>query len=356
MTEAPAPLRVLMVGAGRRVRNNFLPALACLAGRFRVEAIVSPTPDRRDPLAAQWNTASLGAIGEADLAAIDVVAISVPTSQNAAVLRELLPHAGRLRLVIDTPIAWTRREYAECAPLLAHFAQVAVAEDYMNFPSFALARDAVAQGLTGKVEWLTLNNIGFYYHGLALIRSFAGLARVRSAKRVAIGDQVFALVYSLGGLKASVIGPYRAHTAGGITVQGSAATITQFEKDVGNTSLFRGPQYLLAPVTENGTIAGFAIEAGSRSLSVAVPEFKAMAEMDIPDTSTLNLERGCGLIAIFRSLLAPDGLNDRYRADDAFYDQFVSRWATRGRLPVDPLVPFGGSVMDAYRLLARLGR
>jgi predicted dehydrogenase len=182
MTEPQNPLRVLIVGAGRRVRNNFLPALACLGSQFRVEALVSPTPVRRAALAAQWGVASWDSIADIELAGIDVVAISVPTSENAGVLRALLPHADRLRLVIDTPIAWTPREYAACAPLLDRFPRLTVAEDYMNFPSFALAREATGRGLIGEVKWLTLNNIGYFYHGLALIRSFAGFAKVRSSR------------------------------------------------------------------------------------------------------------------------------------------------------------------------------
>lgn len=355
MTDAANPLRVLIVGAGRRVQSNFLPALACLPAHFTVQAIVAPTSERRDPLATQWKVAGLAAIGDVDLATIDVVAISVPTSQNASVLQALLPHAHRLRLVIDTPIAWNRREYTQCAAFLGRFKQVTVAEDYMNFPSFALARQAVASGLIGEPQWLTLNNIGFFYHGLALIRSFADFEKVRSSKRVAIGDQVFTVVYTVGGLKASVIGPYRGHSAGGLVVKGSAGTITQFPKDIGSSGMLVGPQFLLAPIFEKDVVSGYAIEAGERSMSLAIPEFGMMSAMDLPDKSALNLERGCGLISVFRSLIEPDGLNSRYTVDDAFYDRFVSWLATRGRLPVDPFRHFGSSVMGAYKQLAKLG-
>ncbi len=121
--------------------------------------------------------------GSGQSVGVDIVAISVPTSQNAAVLRKLKPSASTLMILIDTPIAWNGAELAACNPLLSDFKHVAVAEDYMNFAPFSLMRRAVKAGLIGKPKALTLTNTGYLYHGLALIRSFADFKPVKSGRR-----------------------------------------------------------------------------------------------------------------------------------------------------------------------------
>jgi hypothetical protein len=77
-------------------------------------------------------------------------------------------------------------------------------------------------------------------------------------------------------------------------------------------------------------------------------------EDDDSDAIDDALGLSIGLITIFRSLVMPDSLNGRYTAEDALYDRLVSSLATRGRLPIDPLLPLGSSVLAAYRQMARL--
>jgi len=150
-----APQRVLVVGAGRRVQNNFLPVLRALHDRFTVLGVHARTAARLQPVADRWGVPAVASLDGPELQAADTVALSVPTPQNAVVLRALLPHAARLSVVIDTPIAWTLQELAAAAPLLARFRRVMVTEDYMNFPAFALLRQAVTQGLIGQPTALT---------------------------------------------------------------------------------------------------------------------------------------------------------------------------------------------------------
>ncbi len=69
MTDPRRPLRVLMVGAGSRVLNNFLPALHGLAPDFSLVGIQTPTPTRRDPLAKQWGVPSYSSLDQVNLSA-----------------------------------------------------------------------------------------------------------------------------------------------------------------------------------------------------------------------------------------------------------------------------------------------
>jgi hypothetical protein len=351
MIEPPAggPVRVLIVGAGRRVRNNFLPALAYLAPDFAVAGIVSPTPTRRSQLAAQWNVAEYASIDQVDLSQVDVVAISIPTAQNAAVVQQLKPAAARLKLIIDTPIAWNFTELSACSAALAGFKHVAVAEDFMNLPPYTLMRRAVDAGLIGTPKSLILNNTGYFYHGLALIRSFVDFKPVIRSRRMVMSNADITVLYNVGGMKATVVGPYRRNLEGS-AISGTKGAITQYETDiVARTSNI----YYLRTLREDGYITGYEIDG--LGMALALPEVAAMRAMDFPDKSEQNVLRGWGLMQIFKSLNDAGNLNCRYTARQAFYDSFVSRIATLGLFPFDPFAAMGNDALTPISLLASLG-
>jgi len=334
-------LRVLLIGAGRRIQNNYLPILHCHKDRFDVRGIHSRTPERLNDVAARWDVPAVTSLGSVDLGNFDIATVAVPTSQNANVLRQLQAVADRLHLVIDTPIVANPREHAEIVPLLARFRSTTVTEDYMNFPPFALLREFVASGRIGEVRSLVLNNTGFLYHGLALIRSFVGFAPVLSATRHQIGLDSWIVSYAFAGeFRASVVGPYRRHTTGGLTLEGTHGTVTEFPADLDGA---KKPTYLLRPVLQNGSMSGYEIVGKDLRHAVDLPEIRVMRDMDFTDKSDLNLLRSCGLGAVFRSVAHERNLNNAYGTANAFYDGFVSRRATAGAKPLDPLNIFGGS-------------
>lgn len=341
--------RVLIVGSGRRVQNNFLPALRCLADLFEIRGIHSRTVSHLLPVAQSWGVEPVVDLEESRLSEIDVVAISVPTSQNAPVLRKLLPQAHRLHIVIDTPIAWNAEERAAAEPLLARFAQVTVAEDYMNFPQFALIREAARRGLIGQIRYLTLFNIGFLYHGLALIRSFCGFEPVLRTSRHAFGSFGILVEYRFrDAFTATVVGPYRRHTTGGLMLEGSEGIITEFPADA---ALSNKPIHTLAPVHEGGLLNGYRIAGEGCDLAVDLPDLRSMRGMDFADKFDLNLVRGCGLIEVFRSVAGAHNINQDYGYRHALYDAFVSQRAERGESPLDPFNTFS-EVADSLGALS----
>jgi hypothetical protein len=334
MIEAEARRRILLVGAGRRVQNNFLPSLACLKDRFEIVGIHSRTPSRLAPVANQWGVPAVERLEDFDLSGIDAVAVSVPTAQNGPVLARLAARAETLDLVIDTPIAWNTAEISNCAPFLETFKSVTVAEDYMNFPRFALARQVVRQGLIGELLSLTLNNIGYLYHGLALIRSFVGFDRPTATWRRALGGHAAAVGYEFeGGFSAVVVGPYRRHAAGGLFVEGRTGIITEFPVDRDISA--RGKRvFVLSPMIKDGALAGFECRGDDRYFALDLPDVRRMRQMSIADKSDLNLERGAGLITVLNALTDTHNLNHAYGADDAFHDSLVSQRADRGEAHV----------------------
>jgi hypothetical protein len=348
-----AKRRVLLVGAGRRIQNNFLPVLACLADAFEVRGIHSRTPAALARVADHWRVPAIGGLAETDLARFDVAVVSVPTPQNGNVLKQLQANAADLDLVIDTPIAWTMREYAETAPLLKTFRSVTVAEDYMNFPRFSLIRQVVKSGVIGELRSITLHNIGFLYHGLALIRSFVGFDPVLSAWSKPLGGHACVVGYAFaGGFSAAVVGPYRRHTSGGIFVEGSKAIITEcpIDKDFAAGG---NPVYVLSKIVTDGALSGFEIRGEDRVFSRPVDDLRRMRGMAFADKSDINLERGCGLIDVFRSLLDFGNFNRDYGAANAFHDSFVSRRAESGETPLDPFGAAG--ILDEASFVDKAG-
>jgi Oxidoreductase family, NAD-binding Rossmann fold len=342
MIEKERKRRVLLVGAGRRIQNNFLPALACLQKDFAISGIHSRTEAKLLEVARRWGVPSVPSLAEFDLSEVDVVAISVPTSQNANVLHQLQAAAANLELVIDTPIASDGSEHAAIAPLLKSFKNVIVAEDYMNFPRFALIRSVVEKGKIGPLRSLTLYNIGFQYHGLALIRSFVGFDPVVQSWRKPLSSRASVIGYAFDGdVSATVVGPYRRHSTGGIFVEGHTGFISEFPIDKESAPPDK-KAFVLSKLTTDGLLSGFEIRGESEAFSVDLDDMRRMRALDFADKSDLNLERGCGLINVFRSLLDFRNFNRNYGAADAFYDCFVSRRAESGESPLDPFNTFAG--------------
>jgi hypothetical protein len=336
MTESRVRKRVLIVGAGRRVQNNFLPAFACLTDLFEVCGIHSRTLSRLTEVAGRWGVPAVGDLSSFDLAGVDLVAISVPTSQNDVVLRKLLPRSKNLRIIIDTPISWTPAERVRTEAVLENFPFVTVAEDYMNFPNFSLLRDVVVQGIIGRPSSLALFNIGYLYHGLALIRSFVGFAPVVRKWHRPLGSYGSVVGYEFDdGFVATVIGPYRRDSGSGLVLEGTRGLITESPSDLQFASSQRSV-HALVPVRSDGRLLGYRITGDGPHLSVDLPDFGAMREMDFQDKSDLNLLRGCGLITVIKSIFHDQNINGQYGYKNALYDSFVSQSADRG----DPLPDF----------------
>jgi len=346
-----------MVGAGRRARNNFLPVLTYLAGQGAVEiaGVHARTAANLYPFAEHWKIPGYTKISEIDFSKVDVVAISVPPAANGPVLQSLEPHASRLTIVIDTPVAFSRRELALTDGLLKKFKRVIIAEDYMNFPPFELMRKAVKGGLVGKVMGVTLTNIGYMYHGLALVRSFGGFGRAKSTWKKSAGTYGTIIGYDFAnGYKGIIIGPYRRESTSGITVEGTKGILSDFPGDKAFEQGAGRPIYILKyDRAEEGYITRVWLDGAGDSYSMELPQLGAMYKMDIVDRSDLNLLRGCGLMRVFEAISEKDNINHLYGQANAFYDSFAPRLAAKGVLGVDPLTWIGSDAVSLLRTVSK---
>ena len=349
--------RILIIGAGRRVQNNFLPALYCLRDRFEIAGVHSRTIENLLDVTRRWGVKAERHLNDVDWSGIQIVALSVPVPQNAEVMKRLLPYANRLALVIDTPVASTLTELVECERLLRNFAKVLVTEDYMNFPLYRLLREPATTGLLGKPVGMTLFNIGYLFHGLALVRSFAGFAPIWRSRTESVGRFATHVTYQLrGGFKACVVGPYRPEKNGGILLEGTKGVISEVAGDARWGNLERRPHYFVRRLLEAGQLVGYQIEdsAGQSLRTLDLPALREMRTLPFEDKSELNLCRGRGLIDVFLALLEPDNINHKYGFKNALYDSFVSRLAHQGKLPFDALSLVNSDVMTLLRGMAKL--
>src|SRR5688500_9650500 len=98
-------LKVGIVGAGGRVKGNYLPALRLMADDFSVSWVHARNQDSLNQAMAPWGVRTIASLSPAAIDEVDVIAVSVPPTQNAVVLRKLKDASKRLHLVIDTPVA-----------------------------------------------------------------------------------------------------------------------------------------------------------------------------------------------------------------------------------------------------------
>jgi hypothetical protein len=341
MIEFAPKTRVLLIGAGARVKNNYLPVLTGMSDLIEIVGIHSRTPERLRLVAEAWNVKPVFDLEGVDFDGVDLVAASVPTPQNAVVMRKLLPNAARIGLVLDTPVAGSTAQLAEQAALARHFRQVSITEDYMNFPKFELVREAVRRGIVGRPKSLTLYNIGYRHHGLALIRSFTGFQAVVGQSRLALSAGADVISYRFAdGFVGHVVGPYRRHSTGGLLLEGEDGLISEFPVD--RKLLGSKPAYVLAPVNGPSGIEGHRISGPGQDIMVDQPLLRAMRSMSFDDKSDMNLERGCGLAQVFLHAMGHHNINRGYGISQAWYDSFGPRLAMKA--DVAP------KTLDAYSL------
>jgi hypothetical protein len=346
-TVAPpsGPIRIGVIGVGRRGQGNFLPALTCLRGEFSIAWVHSRTREHLRNVASCWNVEPAERLDDDALRSVDAVAVSVPIEQNIPVLKMLEPHASRLTVVIDTPITQSIRDALICAKLLAKFKSVLVTEDYMNFPEFELTRRAVAGNLIGRVSQVHLNGLGYRYHGLALLRSFADFAPVRSTRRRSLEGAGTAIDYRFrGGLSGCVIGPYR-RDSGDFRIEGETGTIAAFPggqpRDVG-----QGPSmHMMRFDRVDGVLCSMSLESETSRHEIPLPEIAMLIGLPFTDKSEINLKRSWGLMQVFVSL-REDNLNRRYGFRNALYDSLISRAADKLPLLFDPTTYAGTNAFD----------
>ncbi|MGY4710274.1 Gfo/Idh/MocA family oxidoreductase [Mycolicibacterium sp. CBM1] len=326
MTQPNNRLRALVVGSGYRVRNAFLPALSLLSSRVEVVGIHSRTYANARRAGERWGVEAIEDPRSLRPGDIDLALVSVTVTNNVAVLRSLAHLAPGAALVIDTPGVGRLDDLARLAQF-RRWAQIRVGEDFMNMPQYRLVGDAVRSGALGDVSRISMSEMGYRYHALALVRSWLDLLAPTSARSRRVPGGVDIEYRFRGGKIGVVREPYR-QGQGSFTVTGSKAVLT------GHPMGHDAPDSLgakLVRINDDNGLAGFAIDGLDTPMAVDLPHRAALGAMGLEDDSEFNLLRIDGLSKVIASLWdtgGQDPVNSRYRLEDAVADNLVS-WAAR---------------------------
>jgi hypothetical protein len=187
---------------------------------------------------------------------------------------------------------------------------------------------------------VALDGLGYRYHGLALLRSFADFDAVRSTQRHSVGPEARNVRYRLsGGMVGQVMGPYR-RDSGTITVTGDYGTISSDKGAAPKHGWHR-----LGFERDGDVISAVTIESADHVERLALPEIARLHALTTGDRSDLNLRRSWGLMQVFEALHT-DNLNRRYGFRNALSDSMLSRAAEKLPALFDPLA-YAGSSMQA---------
>lgn len=322
-------MNAIVLGSGRRIRNNFLPALHVLD--VPVAALWSRNPSNAADAAQRWDVPVAEHFGQVPFDRADTVCLSVATAAVPSMLTRLQPHASRLRLVVDTPVFGRLADFRK-TQLLRSFADVRVAEDYMNYPHFELMRRVAREGVIGKIESVTMDRNGYRYHGLATIRSFFGFPAVRAMRSRRSGEDAVSISFKLQRGRGKLHEPYEGQK-GSITVAGSIGVLTDSTEEVRGTNVQR-VEPIGGDVLTGFTLAGRTIEP---------PALPRLQRLGVDDDRVFNHLKTCGLIEILRSF-DESNINAAYSYREALNDHALTALARKLPVYVDPLAWAGGSL------------
>lgn len=335
--------RVLLIGAGRRIQNNFLPALRCLSDQFEIVGIHSRTPARLREVAETWSIKAVERLSRDMLRAANLIVLSISTENVPCVLGALAATAPEQQLLIDTPVLASIRDFG-AVRLLKRYQRVLVAEDYVNFPEFELLRRVLDTGWVGKLHYVALDHCGYNYHGFALARSLFGFRYPKLIRHHKLGRfRSYSLSFARDRI-ALVTEPYDPAN-GRLMVAGSAGIIANYQVQGDDVSR-------LVILEEKGFFGGVRVHGSSGEETFVPRHLNHLRNLKLRDVSIFNTQKTLGLIRIFESYFEKN-INSGYGFREALYDHYAVKLAYRLPLLWDPIAFVGGNSLQMLMPLAR---
>lgn len=335
-----ASTRVLVVGAGKRVRRTILPALSCLRETHAIEAVVARSRRAMTLGPLSFETRLLD---DVDLDAVDLAIIAVSTQEVPAVLRGLRRDPAKLRLLVDTPVFNPRD--LRSGRLLRDFAAVSVAEDSLTLPPLLLARRLVDAGRIGRLRHVTMQHAGFKHHAVAALRMLARSRSVAGARERRWHGDLGEIELRLGGVRARIVEP-RDYEVGRLFLAGDEGAIVDYglSPDV-------SPVHRIAYETVDGRFRGLRLD-GEPVEPNALDEAHRRHLVEFPAVSLMDDMKVRGLMDLIVDAVAADPRH-RYQPVDAVYDATVINVLRKAGRFRDLPAP-GGSVLRGV-LAAAMG-
>lgn len=217
------PLRLLVVGAGRRVVEDVLPVVDALPGVIELVGVAARSARRQELAGRERDVLAFSdAVADGTLARCDLVYVVVAKPAVPGVVMRLAgAGAPRFGLLLETPglifkhLGHLRR--------FAAFPAVSMAEDSVTLPWVTLARRAATDDVLGPLREVRLEHAAWRYHGMALLKALFD-APVRSGRRRALpGGGAEVELRFVGGGRGLVLEP-RDYATGRVVLVGERAT------------------------------------------------------------------------------------------------------------------------------------
>lgn len=335
-----AEQRLLVVGAGKRVREAALPVFEAAHG-IQVAGVVSRTPRTLHAAGRDYPVEGLDALTAARLSEIDLVYMVVAKPAVPAVLRRVAElDASRVGLLIETPVMLFRH-YGHLG-LTDAFREAWVTEDTYPLPCFTPIHELAREGTLGALEAVRFEESAYAYHGIAMAKGALGATRVLRAQQARRADGRRDRTLQLeGGGTAHIIDP-RDYSRGRLRFDFARGSVADHDAE--------GAALRLEAVMEDGSLVGFragdhlrALDDIERSLVGAPGEGEGL-------TAWMDGMKRVGLLALVRDVVAGRGAYPLSSAvEDAVVDYHLERlhryWATPLTDPRSRLARLGFKVL-----------
>jgi predicted dehydrogenase len=168
------PLRLVLIGAGKRINYLYLPILRSLAEEVSIAGVWSRSEGSArqlgERLGVRWYTDMDRLVAET---APQLGIVSTSYGANGTVGLQAVDHG--LHVLLETPIA---HKLSEADAIIASAARqglkIEVAEQYHYHPNEQIKLRLIASGLFGRV-YTSFNDFSCHgYHGMSVMRSYLG--------------------------------------------------------------------------------------------------------------------------------------------------------------------------------------
>lgn len=332
--------KVLIIGAGRRVQQDFLPAFSCL-DQFELAGIHARTRDRLDRVAKDWNVPAVYTLDGFDFSKVDVVVVVVAHSGILEVLSRLEPAAPNLTLIIDTPVFAHIKDFRR-VDLLQRYKGVLVAEDYPAFPEFKLMQLAIKSGLIGNVRHVHLLNAGWSYHGFSLIRKLLDYPPLLWMWATGFyGEKAEVTFRFMGGKTGVLVDPFDFKQRR-ILVAGDRGVVANYK-------LEDATAFHLESVRDVRNIPHYRIAGrDNQTLTYTPAHYERLASLNArrDGVDDFHMQKTLGLIDLIEEFFA--GADRRYGYVQGLTDHLLSKLAYTYGFFVDPFAVFGTSCVALW--------
>lgn len=354
-----SPRRLVVLGAGQRVREAILPAVAALPQRWVVDGVFARSEKTIDARGVSYRTESFDALSKARLDGVELVYLCVAKHAVPLVLRRLVEcDVGRLQLLVETPVLLFKQLGA--LTLFDAFAAVHVSEDTSTLPWIETLAAARAAGLLGAPRRVVFEHSAWRYHGLAMTRTVLGCDTiVRAARKGREVDKGRVTLHLANGAQGEIIEP-RDYSSGHWVLHCALA----HGRDAGDTddvlvtdAAHGLPGALrLQPLIEGGRCRGFRLGEITTELSAAESELLGDVPLDATATALTDRLKAVGLMRLLTALHeGRGGYPLELGLDDMLVDYLLEKCGRWRRTPLTSLrSPVGRAVLPrVLKLLSR---